>query len=78
MSNPTIAPTLINPFFGQNVPLDGGAQSQIAVLTGILFELRVQSELLYQIASGANKPDDLLKLRQDQYVYLDPNFLEIA
>ena len=78
MSNPTFAPTLINPFFGQNVPLDGGAQSQIAVLTGILFELRVQSELLRQIVAGEQKPDDLLALRADQYTYLDPNFLKLS
>ena len=78
MSNPTLAPTLINPFFGQDVPLDGGNQSNIAILAGILFELRAQSELLRQIVAGEVNPDDLLALRKDQYVYLDPSFVRLA
>ena len=76
MSNPTLAPTLLNPFFGQDVPIDGGAQSQMIVLTGILIELRTQTEYLRAIAQGQIINDDPQQLRNDQYI--DPQFIKVA
>jgi len=75
MSNPTIAPTLVNPFFAQNVPIDGGNQSTIALLAGILIELRVQTQYLQAIASGVVANDDPQQLRND--VYADTTFITL-
>lgn len=76
MSNPTIAPTLLNPYFGQDVPMDGGSQSQIALLAGVLIELRVQTQYLQAIAAGVVMNDDPQQLRIDQYN--DTTFIRLS
>jgi hypothetical protein len=76
VSNPTITPTLINPYFGQDVPIDGGNQSSIAVLAGILIELRVQTRYLQAIAMGLNIGDDPDQLRKDEYG--DTTFIRLS
>jgi hypothetical protein len=76
MSNITPTPTIINPYGRQDFPIDGGQQSEIGMLAGILFELRVQTQYLRAIASGTVANDDPNALRQDEYV--DPQFIRLS
>ena len=84
MSNPTITPTLINPLYQplngitKDIPLDGGQQSQTALLFGILSELRVISTILMETSQGHAPSEDLIDLRRDNFTYLDPTFLRQA